>query len=75
MTGQPRAKRDEATSLIVGVGMVAMLLVGTATVFGDAIAGVFAPPPPETRPMTVEPAAPGVAANTEKPVDAGGTKS
>ncbi|HVR63104.1 MAG TPA: hypothetical protein VMU50_14475 [Polyangia bacterium] len=44
MSGQPRANRVDHTSLIVGLGMAALTVCGVASVFGDAIAALFAPP-------------------------------
>jgi hypothetical protein len=72
MTGQPKAKREDRTSLLVGVGMTALLTLGVVTVFGDAIAAVFAPPPspsPSATPQAV--AAPSSTASS----DGGGGKS
>ena len=83
MTGQPKAKRDDRTSLLVGVGMTALLTLGVVTVFGDAIAAVFAPPPapsPSAAPQavaassTVSPA-PSAPPSSTASSDGGGSKS
>jgi len=45
MTGQPKANRVDRTSLLVGVGMTTLLVLGVATIFGDTIAAAFSPAP------------------------------
>jgi hypothetical protein len=76
MSGQPRANRDDHTSLIVGLGMAALMICGVATVFGDAIATLFAPPAAAPLARETEGAAPGSDVLLEpSPADAGGAKS
>ena len=78
MTGQPRANRKDRTSLVIGVGMVALCVVGVASVFGNTIAAALAPPgasAPETMRAAADLAAATTAPSTGVVVDAGGSKS
>ncbi|HEX3698040.1 MAG TPA: hypothetical protein VH374_21900 [Polyangia bacterium] len=76
MTGGPRANRDDRTSLVIGVGMAALIVIGVASVFGDGIGAAFAPAGASSMgaraaDSTVTPPASSVGVA----VDAGGTKS
>lgn len=42
MPGQPKANREDNTSLFVALAMAALSLLGVATVFGETIAAAFA---------------------------------
>ena len=83
MPGQPRANRDDNTSLFVGLGMAALTMLGVFTVFGDALAAAFtqAPAPAVTGPKAQEsaresngPTPPSEAAPSANAPDAGGGK-
>ena len=78
MTGQPRANREDRTSLVISAGMVALFIVGVASVFGNTIAAAFVPPAapaPETMPAAADLAAAATAPPTGTSVDGGGSKS
>jgi len=75
MTGQPRANRDDRTSLVVGIGMVTLLIVGVASVFGNTIAAAFAPAAASSPEITRASGEPAAVSTTGPAIDAGGTKS